>query len=332
MADALVTVAIIPRERFSFAERSLESILAHTRKPFELLYIDGCSPPPVRDYLIQKAAEHQFRLIRTEHYLSPNVARNLAAAQVRTKYVAFIDNDALVSPDWLAPLVDCAESTGAWVVGPIYCEGEPIATRIHMAGGAAEFVVENGRRVFREEHCHYGKPLAEIGPTLRREPTGQIEFHCALVRRDAFERLGPLDERLLSACEHTDLCLLAWQAGATVYLEPSSVVTYVPPPPLESSDLPYFRLRWSQAWNNATLERFREKWNLDADDPGMLALAQWLPKHRRLALEPIRRVLKAFGRRPARFVENRLMIPIEGAINRVQFPVARYAKPTTRAA
>jgi GT2 family glycosyltransferase len=327
MADALVTVAIVPRERFSFAQRSLDSILARTRRPFELLYVDGCSPPPVRDYVKQKAAQHQFRLIRAEHYLSPNAARNLAAAQVRTKYVVFIDNDALVSPDWLAPLVDCAESTGAWLVGPIYCEDEPIATRVHMAGGSAGFTVENGRRTFHEAHCNYGKSLAELRPMLRRGPTEQIEFHCALVRMEAFDRLGPLDEGLLSACEHTDLCLLAREAGGEVFLEPSSVVTYVPPPPLASSDLPYFRLRWSDAWNTASVERFREKWNLAADDPSMLSLAQWLPKHRGLALEPIRKVLKTFGRRPARWLEKRVVAPLEAVINRVQFPAARFARP-----
>ena len=279
----------------------------------------------MRDYLKQQAAEQRFQLIRTEHYLSPNMA-NMAAAQVRTKYVVFIDNDVLVSPDWLSALVDCAESTGAWVVGPIYCEREPIATRIHMAGGAAEFVIENGHRVFREGHCHYGKALAEVGPTLRRAPTEQIEFHCALVRMEAFEQLGPLDENLLSACEHTDLCLLARQAGATVYLEPSSVVTYVPPPPLESMDLPYFRLRWSEAWNTASLRHFAEKWDLAADDPSLVTIAQFLSKHRRLPIEPLRRAMKVFGRRPARWLEKRVMAPIEGAINRARYPASRYVR------
>ena len=75
---------LVPRERFSYSETSLESILANTPSPFDLLYIDGGSPPPVDDYLRRKAAERQFRLIRTEHFLSPNAARNLAAAAVRT--------------------------------------------------------------------------------------------------------------------------------------------------------------------------------------------------------------------------------------------------------
>ncbi len=332
MTKALATVAVVPRERFSYTETSLESILANTPQEFELIYVDGGSPTHIRDYLRQQADERPFRLIRTEHHLSPNTARNLAAATARTKYVVFIDNDALVSPDWLAPLVDCAESTGAWVVGPIYCEGLPIATRVHMAGGTAGFAVENGRRVFRELHSHYGQPLAEVRPRLHRQPVEQIEFHCALVRTEVFERLGPLDEALLSASEHTDLCLLTRAAGEAVYLEPASVVTYVPPPPLEATDLTYFRLRWSEAWNAASLARFREKWDLAADDPSLLDLAAWLPRHRQLALEPVRRALKGLGRRPARLMEKMLIFPLECAMNRVQFPARRYVNSAPRPA
>ncbi len=113
MVRDLATVAVVPRERFSLTRRSLETLLDHTEPGVELIYIDGGSPPEVRDYLERRSAERKFRLIRTNDYLAPNVARNMALAHVRTKYVVFVDNDAIVSPGWLAPLVDCAEATGA---------------------------------------------------------------------------------------------------------------------------------------------------------------------------------------------------------------------------
>jgi len=328
-----VTVAVVPRERFSFAQRSLESILARREYPFELVYVDGGSPPQVRDYLARQAAERSFRLIRTDHYLTPNAARNLAAAEVRTKYVVFIDNDVLVSPNWLAPLVDCAESTAAWVVGPLYCEREPIATRIHMAGGNGEIVVENGRRVFRELHRHYGRSVQEMRPSLRREPVEMIEFHSVLVRMDALARIGPLDEELLAATEHSDLCLLARRAGGEVYFEPDSIITYIPPTSFEPADRSYFQLRWSHAWVDASLERFREKWDLGADDPGLAGARTWMIRHRQKTLEPCRRVLKLFGHRAARWVEDGVVGPLEQAANHIRFPRHRYgSKPRSRAA
>ncbi len=325
MVRDLPTVVVVPRERFSLTRRSLETLLDQTKPGVELVYIDGGSPPLIRDFLQERSARYGFRLIRTEHYLAPNVARNMALPHVRTKYVVFVDNDAIVSPGWLAPLVDCAEATGAWVVGPVYCEREPVATRIHMAGGEARIEVSSGRRVLREEHCHYGESLVQLRPTLHRHPVETIEFHCALVRMEAFERVGPLDERLMSASEHTDLCLLTRAAGGEVYMEPNSVVTYLPPPPFEPTDLPYFRLRWSHAWNEISIERFRQKWDLSADDPSQTSLRNWLTSHRQLTLTPYRKFLRAFGRTPARFVERALMGPLERAANRMSYPIERYA-------
>jgi GT2 family glycosyltransferase len=325
MAAQLVTIAVVPHERFSLTKRSLEGILAHREPSTDLVFIDGGSPPLVRQYLEQQAARQSFRLISTEKYVAPNVARNLAAAEVRTKYVAFVDNDVLVSAGWLQRLVDCAESTGAWVVGPVCCRREPAATRIHSAGGAADIVASGGRRAFRETRPHYGRLLAEIGPTLPREPVGQIELHATLVRMEAFARLGPLDERLAGAVEHSDLCLAVRSHGGEVYREPASVVTYVPPPPFDPLDLPYFQLRWSDAWNRASLERFCEKWELAEDDPGIRALCDRLTDHRRLRLEPLRRLLRLLGRKPARWVEKVLIGPFEQAANRRKFPAGPHA-------
>jgi hypothetical protein len=324
MAEQLVTIAVVPRERFSLTKRSLENVLAHRGPASGLVYVDGGSPPLVRQYLEQQAARCGFRLISTEKFVAPNVARNLAATLVRTKYLALVDNDVLVSPGWLEPLVDCAESTGAWVVGPVCCQGEPLAARIRSAGGTLELVERNGRRSLRQARRHHGQSLAEVGPTLAREPVGQVDLHAALVRTDVFHRLGPLDEGLLSATAHTDLCLRVRNGGGQVYLEPASVVTYLPPPPFEPFDLPYFQLRWSDAWNQATLRRFRRKWDLAADDPGLRALAERLAEHRRLTLEPCRRVLRLLGGKPARWLERMLIAPVEQALNRRKFPSARH--------
>ena len=85
-----------------------------------------------------------------------------------------------------------------------------------------------------------------------------------LVRTDVFQSLGTLDEQLLSVHEHIDFCLSVNQAGGLVYVEPKSVVTYIPSPPYQWTDLSYFMLRWSEEWNIATTNRFCEKWGVTA--------------------------------------------------------------------
>jgi hypothetical protein len=135
--------------------------------------------------------------------------------------------------------------------------------------------------------------VAEVGPTLRREPCEAAEFHCMLVRRSLLDSLGPLDEALLALYEHIDLCLLARAAGATVWFEPRSVVAYVTPPPVRVGDMGYFLLRWSRDWNRRSVRHLAAKWRLDEADVEMQAALAWADSQRKLALG---RVLRRLGR------------------------------------
>src|SRR5438876_9096997 len=74
------TIAIVPRERFSATRPSLENVLAATPEPRRLVYIDGGSPAPVARYLEDAARRHDILLLRSDCFLTPNQARNIALA------------------------------------------------------------------------------------------------------------------------------------------------------------------------------------------------------------------------------------------------------------
>ncbi len=285
------TVVVVPRERFSQTQRSLEDLYENTTIPFHLIYVDAGAPPRIRRYLEGEARRRLFELIQVDRFLSPNEARNLAQRRVKTKYVVFLDNDVLLTPRWLEELVVCAEETGAWVVGPLYLIGELSQQTIHMAGGVAHVTeLPDGQRIFYDDHLLADTALADMIPSLHRRPCDYVEFHCALVRNEVFGRLGPLDEQLLSVHEHIDLGLLVQKAGGSVYFEPRSVISYVPPPPYDSGDFPYFMMRWSEQWNLATIRHFKEKWGFsslrffgDPVTPGNEdTILRWARGHRRL--------------------------------------------------
>ena len=118
-------MVVVPRERFSTAIESLRSVLDHTEPPYELVYVDGNSPRAVRRAIQRLADEHGFHIIRSDRFLYGNEARNLGAAGVDTEFVAFVENDVLVTPGWLDALVRCADQTGAAAVGPLTLERNP---------------------------------------------------------------------------------------------------------------------------------------------------------------------------------------------------------------
>jgi GT2 family glycosyltransferase len=269
--DCRVIIVVSPRERFSVSIRSLDSIYEHTDTPFDLIYVDGGSPRYVRDHLRKAAAERGFELICSETFLPPNEARNLALRQVAadTRYVVFIDNDVVVSRGWLAALIACAEETGAAVVGPLICQGSPLHSIVHCAGGECGVrEIDAGGR--RERHLFekiysQGKSVAKMAPRLRRQPTRLAEFHCMMVRNSVLRETGPLDERILSSREHLDFCMTVAERGGEIYFEPASVVTYLNDARMHASDLHYYMLRWSDAWERNSLIRMAEKWNLSTD-------------------------------------------------------------------
>ncbi len=245
MSKPQVTIAVSPREHFSFTQINLESIYAQTRTPFKLIYVDGGSPRHIAEYLETQATEKDFRLIRVEHYLSGNQARNLGLREVDTEYVAFVDNDVVVTPGWLESLVQCAEETSAWLVGPVYCIGKIEDQIIHIAGGDAHIEEDpTGIRRLIETHPYCDQRLEDVRPHLRREPCEHVEFHCMLARSEVFKRIGPLDEALMGTRDNIDICLSVRQAGGTVYYEPKVVVNQLFPPPFAPWDVPYFLLRW----------------------------------------------------------------------------------------
>jgi GT2 family glycosyltransferase len=275
-----VTIVVVPRERWSFAERSLASIHAHTARPYELVYVSAGTPEPVRSAIAAAVRRHGDRMVSSDEILTPNQTRNLGARHVTTEYTVFIDNDVIVEPGWLERLVRCADETGGWIVGPLYCIGWPAGQRIHMAGGVAHITEDGGRRHMHDEHIHIDELRAQVAPSLRLSPSEQVEFHCMLVRTEALAKLGPLDEELLSLAEHLDVCMLARAAGGGVWFEPAAVVTYVPMKLLRAIDVPLFRRRWSNDWNRRSIERFGAKWRLAADDPWRQQQLEWGAMHR----------------------------------------------------
>jgi GT2 family glycosyltransferase len=319
MNNPKVTLVVVPRERFSYTCESLESIYQHTHYPFELVYVDGNSPKQTQQYLQEQAQAKQFKLVRTDYYLSPNQARNIGLQYVETEYVVFVDNDIHVAPGWLKKLVDCAEEESATVVCPLVCIGQNLHSKVHLAGGEARIFLEikNGkqRRKVHEKHYFVNRPVAEIQDKLQRRECEFAEFHCLLVRTAIFDQIGLLDEKLLSTREHIDFSLNITEVGGTIYCEPESVTTYVPDSGFEWSDLPYFMLRWSDAWEVASLEHFMQKWDLTVKDKYFKKRYRRLGQRRHQAfLRPLVRQLSFGGY--ATWLE-KMLVSLERKLNRL---------------
>jgi GT2 family glycosyltransferase len=285
MSSAEVTVVLTPRERYSGIAESIDTLYANTSTPFDLIVVEGGLPADVKEMIEAKAKKHGFRFLYQPYPLTPNEARNIGVQNSDTRYVVFSDNDVIFTPGWLGLLVKASEEYDAHLVGPTILDGDYERGTIHAAAGKQEFELVNGKRRYHFVPDFGRQNYHEVRDQLQRGPTTMLEFHVMMARRDVFDLVGLLDERISSFADHDDLVLQVLNAGGMVVYEPDSVVCYHDPGTnisvLEKRDLPVYLLRWSDAWNSPSIERAAEKWELDPEDPWMEHAKHWTRIRRR---------------------------------------------------
>lgn len=293
MSYPQVTLIVVPNQCFNYTQRSLESIYKYTDIPFKLIYVDGYSPSKVKQYLEVQSQQKGFRLIRTEKYVSPNQARNIALKHVDTEYVVFINNDVLVTADWLDNLMRCAQKTSASAVSPVCLQGTAESLAIHSAGGCLEFQYKDGNLDLFEERSFVKNYFDKVQPLLICKPTQIISFNCVLLHSSILNKIGKLDENLISFGQEIDFSLSLFAVGGTIYLEPESIINYLPVRELKLSDMPYYLLIWNYVWKRRSINYFQEKWGLARDAKFIKDALVQLNQHRNLPVRSLKELTKS---------------------------------------
>jgi GT2 family glycosyltransferase len=107
----LVRVVVVTRDGGRLLERCLECLtrVDWPRERLDVVIVDNASTDGSVDRA--SAAHPQARVIRADRNLGYAAGNNLALAELgKAEYVALLNNDAYVEPDWLGPLVDALES------------------------------------------------------------------------------------------------------------------------------------------------------------------------------------------------------------------------------
>jgi Glycosyl transferase family 2 len=99
----LVSVILATRNRSQYLTRAIGSVLAQSYPTWELLVVDDGSDDDTFDVL-GSVGDERIRRFRTPHR-GLCAARNRALAEVSGDYVAYIDDDNTMHPDWLRSIV-----------------------------------------------------------------------------------------------------------------------------------------------------------------------------------------------------------------------------------
>jgi GT2 family glycosyltransferase len=206
--------AVIPNwNRADLLRTLLESCAAQSRRFDEVIVVDGASS----DNSVAVAEQAGARVVRLPANLGFAASVNRAIEAARSDWVAILNNDVTLEPDWVATILDAAEREEAW-----FAAGKVL--RADNAGviDATFDEVSRGACAWR---CGSGGQDGEVWNRARR--IRMAPMTAAVFRRSLFDEIGPLDERFESYMEDVDFGLRCSAADRRGLYVPEAVSHHV---------------------------------------------------------------------------------------------------------
>jgi GT2 family glycosyltransferase len=231
-AAPVVSILVISYDTRAMTLDCLESVLAETTIPFELIVLDNASPDGSAAAIAEAFPEDRtgVRLIASAENHGFAVGNNLAARQARGKYLLLLNPDTLVLDRAIDRLVGFAERTpeaGIW--GGRTLHGDRTLNPGSVFGRVtlwSLFCRASGLALLFRRSPFFNPE--EIGGWARdsERAVDVVQGSFFLIRRDLWERLGGFDPSFVMYGEEQDLCLRAARLGVRPRMTPEATIVH----------------------------------------------------------------------------------------------------------
>ncbi|MES2695238.1 MAG: glycosyltransferase family 2 protein, partial [Verrucomicrobiota bacterium] len=193
-------------------QATLPAGLAH-----EIIFVDDGSTDGTRAWLATLTAP-PFHVILNERNLGYAAANNRATAVARGELLGLLNNDLVLQPGWLEPILEVHADLGAraGLIGNIQLEA-----RTGAIDHTGIVVNEQGKPV----HLRRLPPRAARRSRHVWNPPA-LTGACLFVDRALWQQLGGFDEGFMNGGEDIDLCFRARSAGRTNAVALRSVIRH----------------------------------------------------------------------------------------------------------
>jgi GT2 family glycosyltransferase len=196
------SIIVVTFDNLVFTRLCLESLLGNTRYPnYEVIVVDNGSRDGTPAYLRDVARRHaHVRVLFNKENVGFAAANNQALQRATGDVLVLLNNDTIVPPGWLIRLARHLEDPAIGMVGPVTNRSgreSEIDAPYRTYGEMIEFARE--------------RAVAQEGERFNVQT---VTMFCAAMRRDAYERVGSLDEQFaVGTFEDDDYSVRLQRAG-----------------------------------------------------------------------------------------------------------------------
>lgn len=223
------SIIILVHNHAKITLECLASITKYTERiPYEVIIVDNGSSPDESKILAAGLVNYraqQCRIINFSKNLGFAKAANIAAAQGAGEFLVFLNNDTIVTKNWLLPLLTFMNQN------PQVAACQPkIHSWLHKeyfdyAGGSGGYLDILGYPFTRGRVFDFVEK--DLGQYDRPAAIGWASGVCLVVGKEVFDAVGGFDEYFFAYHEEIDLCLRLAQAGYKIYCLPTSLVYHL---------------------------------------------------------------------------------------------------------
>ncbi len=223
----LTSIIIAVYNQLAYTKQCWEAIRKHTSLPFELIIVDNASADGTADFLKGIDA---FVIVNDENQ-GCSVAWNQGIRASHGNYVVIMNNDVLVTPDWLKALIHFMEKMEHGIVSPSVREGNS-----------------------NYDLITYSRNFTKL---CRSASRSQVLGCCMLIRRSVFNKIGLFDEQFFVGHEDIDFIWRCKQAGFTVGMTGSAFVHH-----FGEVTQKQIKIGGRSDYGRSNAEKFFKKWGM----------------------------------------------------------------------
>jgi GT2 family glycosyltransferase len=183
----------------------------------EIIFVDDGSTDGTRGWL-ETLSEPTFRTILNERNFGYAAANNRAAAIARGKFLVLLNNDLVLQPQWLEPMLAAHASLHdrAGLIGNVQLEAQS-----GVVDHAGLVIGVTGKPQHLRARANF---ISRWWQPVR--PVPAVTGACLLVERALWQQLGGFDEAYINGGEDIDLCFRARGVGRINAVAVRSVVRH----------------------------------------------------------------------------------------------------------